>query len=113
MFAKNSDIRIGHRVEKAYDVVGNTHFTMMSVPNVPNSLMILTDSGNLLVSDDTYVLTARGVWKMVQDLQQGELLKTVSCNAKILRIVKCTNPIEMFYAYNSDRFIVNGFYIDG
>lgn len=113
MFSANSDIRIGHKVEKAYDVVGKTPFTMMSVPNVSDAIMIITDSGNLIVSDDIYVLTARGIWKMAQDLQQGELLKAVSCNAKIVRIVKCTNPMEMFSAYNSDRFIVNSFFIDG
>lgn len=113
MFAKNSNIRIGHRVEKAYDVVGNTPFTLMSVPNVSDALMVITDCGNLIVSDDTYILTARGLWKMVCDLQRGELLKTESCNAKILKIVKCTTPVEMFYACNSDRFIVNSFFIDG
>lgn len=113
MFAKNSDIKIGHRMEKAYDVVGNTPFTMMNVPNVSDAIMIITDCGGLIVSDDTYVLTASGVWKVVCDLQQGELLKTVSCNAKIMRIVKCSTPVEMFYAYNSDIFIVNEFYIDG
>lgn len=113
MFPVNSRIRIGHRVEYAFDVVGRTPFTMMSVPAVKDAVLIITDCDNIILSDDTYILTARGNWKMVCDLQQGELLKTVSCNAKILRLVKCDEPVNMFYASNSDRFVVNNFFIDG
>lgn len=113
MFAMESNIKIGHRIEKAYDVQGHTPFTMMSVPPVKDTIMIVTDYDNIIVTDDTYVLTARGKWKMVCDLQQGELLKTVSCNAKILRFIESDEPHDMYYVSNTDYIIVNGFYIDG
>lgn len=113
MFSVSSNIRIGHRVEKAYDVVGRTPFTLMRVPKVENAVMIDTDCDCIIVSTDTRLLTARGIWKRADKLQQGELLKRVSCNAKIIRLVPCREPIEMFYACNSDRFCVNWFFIDG
>ena len=113
MFSVSSDIKIGHRIEKAYDVQGRTPFTMMSVPAVKDAVLIDTDYDTIIVSDDTYIQTARGLWKMVCDLQQGELLKTVSCNAKILRLVPCREPIKMYYVTNTDYVVVNGFYIDG
>lgn len=113
MFSTSSNIRIGHRVEKAYDVQGNTPFTMMSIPLVDDAVLIDTDCTTIIVSDDTYILTARGKWKMVCDLQQGELLKTATGNAKIMRLVPCRKPISMYYVSNTDFVIVNGFYIDG
>ena len=113
MFSVSSDIKIGHRIEKAYDVQGKTPFTMMSVPDVKDAVLIVTDYDNIILSDDTYIQLANGLWKMVCDLQQGELLKTVSCNAKILRLVPCRKPIKMFYVSNTDYVVVNGFYIDG
>ena len=113
MFYAGSNIKIGHRVEKAYDVQGNTPFTMTSMSKVDNAVLIDTDTDTIIVSDDTYILTARGKWKMVCDLQQGELLKTVSCNAKIMRLVPCRKPLNMYYVSNTDFVIVNGFYIDG
>ena len=112
MFSVSSNMRIGHRVEKAYDI-NNPPFTLMRVPKVDNGLVIETDCDNIIVSTDTRLLTARGIWKQADKLQQGELLKTVSYNAKITRLISCRLPIEMFYAYNSDRFCVNGFFIDG
>ena len=113
MFSVSSNIRIGHRVEKAYDAVGRTPFTLMRVPKVENAVMIDTDCDCIIVSTDTRLLTARGIWKRADKLQQGELLKCVSCNAKITRLIPCVEPIEMFYACNSDRFCVNSFFIDG
>lgn len=112
MFSVNSDIRIGHRVEKAYDL-NNPPFTLMGVHCVYGAVLIITDCDNIIVTGDTRILTARGNWKTVDRLEQGELLKTVFCNAKILRLIKCKKPIEMYQATNSDRFIVNSFYIDG
>lgn len=113
MFSVNSDIKIGHRIEKAYDIQGHTPFTLMSVPKVKSAVLIDTDYDTIIVSTDTRFLTARGIWKRADKLQQGELLKTVSFNATILRIIPCREPIEMFYACDSDYFTVNGFTIDG
>lgn len=112
MFSVNSNLKIGHRIEKAYDIVEYAPFTMTLVPDVDNAVHIITDTTDIYVTPDTRLLTARGVWKRANKLQQGEQLKGLSCNTKIVNLVKTNKVIDVFCVHNTDYIWVNGLCLD-
>lgn len=113
MFYAGSSIKIGHKVEYAFDVYEHTPFDMTLHENCEHIVHIITDLTDIYVTPETRLLTARGTWKRADKLQQGELLKHVSCNTTILYVDRVTLTLDMYNAYNSDYFIVNGFTVDG
>lgn len=113
MFATESNIKIGHRIEKAYDVVEYAPFTMTLYENCEHIIHIITDTTDIYVTPDTRLLTARGVWKRANKLQQGELLKGLSCNTAVFEIDRVTLTLNMYKVDNTDYVWVNGLCIDG
>ncbi len=112
MFSTNSKIKIGYGVEYAYDVEGCTPFSMKLVENVTDYVAILTDDIDAIVlTKDTRILTARGLWVSVDKLEQGELLKNVVNNKTVVNIIPLKSPINMYEVSDTDYVIVNGFYI--
>lgn len=112
MFSTNSRIKVGYGVEYAYDVEGRTPFSMKLVENVTDYVAILTDDiDTIVLTKDTRILTARGVWVCVDKLEQGELLKNVVSNKTVLNIIPLKSPINMYEVSDTDYVIVNGFYI--
>lgn len=113
MFATNSTIKVGYVVEKAYDAYEYTPFKMKLIEGVTDYFAILTDDiDTIVLTKDTKILTARGVWVRVENLQQGELLKNVVNNKTVLNIIPLKSPINMYEVSDTDYVIVNGFYID-
>lgn len=113
MFATNSKIKIGHTMEQAFDVVVWAPFTMKLVEDVTDCIEIVTDDiDTIVLTSDTKLLTARGLWKQAGDLQQGEVLKNLVANKTVLNVIKIKSPIDMYEVSNTDYVIVNGFYID-
>lgn len=112
MFYAGSNIKIGHRVEYAFDVYEHTPFDMRLHENCEHVIHIITDVTDIYVTPETRLLTARGTWKRADKLQQGELLKHVSCNATILYVDRVALTMDMYEVNNTDYVIVNGFYLD-
>lgn len=114
MFSVNSNLKIGHTIEKAYDVYERTPFKMDLVQDVKEYVAILTDDiDTIVLTKDTKILTARGLWVAVEKLQRGEVLKNMVGNKTVLNIIPLKSPIDMFKVTNTDYVIVNSFYIDG
>lgn len=112
MFSTNSTIKVGYGVEKAYDAYEHTPFKMKLVEDVTDYVAILTDDiDTIVLTKDTRILTARGVWVCVDKLEQGELLKNVVSNKTVLNIIPLKSPINMYEVSDTDYVIVNGFYI--
>lgn len=113
MFATNSKIKVGYGVEYAYDAYEHTPFKMKLIENVTDYVAILTDDIDIIVlTKDTKILTARGLWVRVENLEQGELLKNVVNNKTVLNIIPLKSPINMYEVSDTDYVVVNGFYID-
>lgn len=112
MFYVGSHIKIGHRFEHAFDAYEHTPFGMTLHENCTHIIHIITDTNDIYVTPDTMLLTARGTWKRADKLQQGELLKHVSCNATILYVDRVALTMDMYKVNNTDYVIVNGFYLD-
>lgn len=113
MFATDSRIKVGYGVEYAYDAYEHTPFKMKLVENVTDYVAILTDDlYTILLTPDTRILTARGIWVSIDKLERGELLKNVTSNKTVLNIIPLKSPINMYEVSNTDYVIVNGFYID-
>lgn len=113
MFSTNSDIKVGHRIEKAYDVYEHTPFDMELHIGVEGSVAIVTDDiDTIVLTPNTRILTARGLWKRVADLQRGEVLKNIIGNKVILNIIKLKSPISMYEVSGTGYVTVNGFIID-
>lgn len=113
MFATNSKIKVGHTMEQAYDVVEWAPFTMKLVEGVTDCIEIVTnDIDTIVLTSDTRLLTARGLWKRACDLQQCELLKNLVANKTVLNVIKLKSPIDMYEVSNIDYVVVNGFYVD-
>lgn len=115
MFEINSRLKIGYSVEYAYDMEDKTPFEMILVNDVTDYVALLTNGGldTLTVTADTRILTARGTWKRISELKQGELLKHNPYNVEVLNIVPLTSPVNMYKVDNTDYVVVNGFYIEG
>lgn len=113
MFATDSKIKIGHAIEQAYDVVEWCPFTMKLVEDVNDCVEIVTnDIDTIVLTSDTRLLTASGLWKRASDIQQGEILKNLAANKTVLNVIKIKSPIDMYEVSNTDYVIVNGFYVD-
>lgn len=113
MFSTNSNVKVGHKVEKAWDVYEHTPFDMELHVGVDDSVAIVTDDiDTIVLTPDTRILTARGLWKRVCELQRGEVLKNVIGNKVILNIIRLKSPISMYEVSGTDYVIVNNFYID-
>lgn len=112
MFYAGSSIKIGYRVEHAFDVYEQTPFDMTLHENCEHIIHIITDVTDIYVTPETRLLTARGIWKRADKLQQGELLKHVSCNATILYVDRVALTMDMYEVSETDYVIVQGFYID-
>ena len=112
MFYAGSSIKVGHRVEHAFDAYEHTPFYMTLHEDCEHIIHIITDTTDIYVSPHTQLLTARGTWKRANKLQQGELLKHVSCNATILYVDIVALTMDMYEVNNTDYVIVNGFYLD-
>lgn len=114
MFSTNSKIKVGYGVEYAYDAYEHTPFKMKLIEDVTDYVAILTDDDNntIVLTKDTKILTARGLWVRVEKLEQGELLKNVVNNKTVLNIIPLKSPINMYEVSDTDYIVVNGFYID-
>lgn len=113
MFSTNSKIKVGYGVEYAYDAYRHTPFKMKLIKDVTDYVAILTnDIDTIVLTKDTRILTARGLWVRVENLDKGELLKNVVNNKTVLNIIPLKSPINMYEASDTDYVVVNGFYID-
>ena len=112
MFYAGSSIKVGHRVEYAFDAYEHTPFGMTLHEDCEHIIHIITDTNDIYVSPQTRLLTARGVWKCADRLQQGEQLKHVACSATILYVDRVELTMDMYEVNNTDYVIVNGFYLD-
>lgn len=112
MFYAGSSLKVGHRVEHAFDAYEHTPFLMTLHEDCEHIVHIITDTTDIYVSPETRLLTARGIWKRANKLQQGEQLKHVACNATILYVDIVALTMGMYEVNNTDYVIVNGFYLD-
>lgn len=113
MFSTNSKIKVGYGVEYAYDAYEHAPFKMKLIEDVTDYVAILTDDiDTIVLTKDTKILTARGVWVKVENLEQGELLKNVVNNKTVLNIIPLKSPIDMYEVSDTDYIVVNGFFID-
>lgn len=112
MFSTSSTIKVGHRVEYAFDAYEHTPFGMTLHEDCEHIIHIITDTTDIYVSPETRLLTARGIWKRANKLQQCEQLKHVACSATILYVDEVELTIDMYEVNNTDYVIVNGFYLD-
>lgn len=114
MFATSSKIKVGYGVEYAYDAYEHTPFKMKLIEDVTDYVAILTkDIDTIVLTKDTRILTARGLWVRVENLEQGELLKNVVNNKTVINIIPLKSPIDMYEVSGTDYVIVNNFFIDG
>lgn len=111
MFYIGSYIKIGYRMELAYDL-HKAPFDMALHEDCEHIIHIITDTTDIYVSPETRLLTARGIWKRADKLQQGEQLKHVSCSATILYVDRVALTMDMYEVSGTDYVIVNGFYLD-
>lgn len=112
MFSTNSTIKVGHRIEYAFDAYEHTPFGMTLHEDCEHIIHIITDTTDIYVSPETRLLTARGIWKRADKLQQGEQLKHVAYSATILYVDEVELIMDMYEVNNTDYVIVNGFYLD-
>lgn len=113
MFSTNSKIKVGYGVEYAYDAYEHTPFKMKLIEDVTDYVAILTDDiDTIVLTKDTKILTARGVWVSVDKLERGELLKNAVNNKTVLNIIPLKSPINMYEVSDTDYIVVNGFYVD-
>lgn len=112
MFLTSSTIKIGHRVEYAFDAYEHTPFGMTLHEDCEHIIHIITDTTDIYVTPETKLLTARGIWKWADKLQQGEQLKHVAGSATILYVDRVALTMDMYEVSGTDYVIVNGFYLD-
>lgn len=112
MFYVGSSIKVGHRVEHAFDAYEHTPFNMTLHEDCEHIIHIITDTTDIYVTPETRLLTTRGIWKSAGKLQQGEQLKHVACSATILYVDRVELTMDMYEVNNTDYVIVNGFYLD-
>lgn len=112
MFYAGSSIKVGHRVEYAFDAYEHTPFGMTLHEDCEYIIHIITDTTDIYVSPETRLLTARGTWKLADKLQQGEQLKHVACSATILYVDRVALTMNMYEVSDTDYIIVNGLYLD-
>lgn len=112
MFYVGSTIKVGNRVEHAFDTYEHTPFGMTLHENCEHIIHIITDTTDIYVTPETRLLTARGIWKRADKLQQGEQLKHVACSATILYVDRVALTMDMYEVSDTDYVIVNGLYLD-
>lgn len=99
--------------EYAFDCLERNDMLLREV-ECNNAIEIITQYGSIIVSEDTFVVTGRGLWKRASELYVSDDLKhRIMGKAVITGIKQITDPMCMYKVIDSKvgYLIVNELYI--
>ena len=110
MINPTEHIKIGHRMEYAFDIVDNAPF-VLTEHTVDGALIVLTNQGMVTVTADTRLQLSNGCWiraDMLRPYKHG--LKHFNGVAVVMDIIDLDID-TMYFVQDTDYVNVNGFYI--
>lgn len=106
-----STIKIGYEVEYVFDMINKAPF-IMTEKFVRNAIRVVTDTEDIIITDDTLIMNDRGLYVLGSDLKVGQALHNVMNTHAVVKDIRPINHISlMLSVHETDYVVVNGFYI--
>lgn len=112
MIHLNDNIKIGHRIEKVYDIMDGMAPFSVDDRKVDGCYIVRTDLGEIMLTCDTQIMRQDGLYIRVdQIMPYTQCLKHVSGPAVVKDVIAVPESQCMVKVWGTDYIIVNGFYI--
>ena len=111
MILMNSDVKIGHRVEKLYDIVDCAPFKI--VPTQSNDCYeVVTEFDKIVLTGGAQLQQPNGNYIFVERIKPYTTsLKNVSGVAVVKAVNKLPASLNVCHIAGTDYVIVNGYYV--
>ena len=111
MILMNSDVKIGYRVEKLYDIVDCAPFGIIE-GNSKDYYEVVTQYDKIVLTGDSQLQQSNGNYIFVERIKPyTTALKHVSGVGVVTAINKLPMPLDGVTITNTDYIIVNGYYV--
>ena len=112
MICLTDNIKIGHRIEKVYDIMDGIAPFSVDDRQVDGCYIVRTNLGETMLTYDTQVMRTDGRYIRVDQIRPfTQCLKHVSGPAVVVDVIAVLEPQWMVKVWDTDYIIVNGFYI--
>lgn len=112
MIHLNDNIKIGHRIEKVYDIMDDMAPFSVDDREVEGCIIVRTDLGDIMVTCDTQMMRPDGRYIRADRIRPFvQSLKHVSGPAVVTDVIAVPESRWMVKVWDTDYIIVNGFYI--
>lgn len=109
MISLRDNIKVGHKIEKVYDVINRAPFSLKEEYRSDVNI-VSTNLGEIAVTDDTYLMLADGTYKRVDKLKPyTDSLKVNGDIGVVCSITHIINVVIMAAVSDTDYVTVNGF----
>lgn len=112
MIHLNDNIKIGHRIEKVYDIMDGMAPFSVDDRQVEDCYIVRTSLGDIMLTCDARIMRADGTYIRVDKIRPyTQCLRHVSGSAVVEDVLAVPEPQRMVKVWDADYIIVNGFYI--
>jgi len=112
MIHLNDNIKIGHRIEKVYDIMDGMAPFSVDDRQVNGCYIVRTDLGDIMLTCDAQIMRSDGTYIRADQIKPyAQCLKHVSGPAVVTDTLAVPESQWMVKVWDTDYIIVNGFYI--